>query len=158
MMTMRSQTSRHSLQLLVRREILALCRGDHGVFVLDSRTLRPVWQAAKDQFSAIRTLSTRKLHRPKSERRVVLICFWRRNLSQLLNAFRDDAEFGGLDITVVNDLTGTAEHSSEAVEFVCPLRAIRKFAEADITNQELINQSIILVNGVRINLNLQQVE
>jgi hypothetical protein len=79
-------------------------------------------------------------------------------LKSMLERIPDDAELGGLDITVLNDLTGTAGHSSEAVEFVCPLRAIRKFADADITNQELISQSVILVNGVRIALNLQQVE
>jgi hypothetical protein len=79
-------------------------------------------------------------------------------LKSILERIPDDAELGGLDITVVNDLTGTTGHSSEAVELVCPLKAMRRFAEADITNQELINQSVILVNGVRINLNLQQVE
>ncbi len=79
-------------------------------------------------------------------------------LKSMLERIPDDAELGGLDITVLNDLTGTTGHSSEAVEFVCPLKAIRKFADADITNQELINRSVILVNGVRINLNLQQVE
>jgi hypothetical protein len=79
-------------------------------------------------------------------------------LKSILEGIPDDAELGGLDITVLNDLTGPAGHSSEAVEFVCPLRAIRKFADADITNQELINQSVVMVNGVRVALNLQQVE
>jgi hypothetical protein len=79
-------------------------------------------------------------------------------LRSILERIPDDAELGGLDLTVLNDLTGTAGHSSEAVEFVCPLKALRKFANADITNQELINQSVVLVNGVRISLNLQQVE
>jgi hypothetical protein len=79
-------------------------------------------------------------------------------LKSILERMPDDAELGGLDITVLNDLTGTAGHSSEAVEFVCPLRAMRKFADADITNQELISQSVVIVNGVRIALNLQQVE
>jgi hypothetical protein len=79
-------------------------------------------------------------------------------LKSILERIPDDAELGGLDITVLNDLTGTAGHSSEAVEFVCPLKALRKFADADITNQELISQSIVVVNGVRIALNLQQVE
>ena len=80
------------------------------------------------------------------------------HLKSILERIPDDADLGGLDVTVLNDLTGTAGHSSEAVEFVCPLKAIRRFADADITNQELINQSVVLVNGVRINLNLQQVE
>jgi hypothetical protein len=79
-------------------------------------------------------------------------------LKSILERIPDDAELGGLDISVVNDLTGTAGHSSEALEFVCPLKVLRKFANADITNQELISQSVILVNGVRIALNLQQVE
>jgi len=30
--------------------------------------------------------------------------------------------------------------------------------DAEITNQDLINQSVVLVNGVRIALNLQTVE
>ena len=79
-------------------------------------------------------------------------------MKSILERIPDDAELGGLDVTVLNDFTGTAGHSSEAVEFVCPLKALRKFADADITNQELINQSIVLVNGVRISLTLQQVE
>jgi hypothetical protein len=79
-------------------------------------------------------------------------------LKSILEHVPDDEELGGLDITVLNDFTGTAGHWSEAVEFVCPLKAIRKFADADITNQELISQSVVLVNGVRIALNLQQVE
>jgi hypothetical protein len=36
--------------------------------------------------------------------------------------------------------------------------ALRNFVNADITNQQLIDQSIVLVNGVRIALNLQLVE
>jgi len=79
-------------------------------------------------------------------------------MKSILERIPDDAELGGLDITVLNDLTGTAGHSSEAVEFVCPVKPLRKFANADITNQELINQSVIMVNGVRITLNLQEVE
>jgi len=79
-------------------------------------------------------------------------------LKSILERIPDDAELNGLDVTIINDLTGPTGRSSEALEFVCPLRAMRKFADADITNQELINQSVVLVNGVRINLNLQQVE
>jgi hypothetical protein len=79
-------------------------------------------------------------------------------LKSILERVPEDAELGSLDITILNDLTATTGHLSEALEFVCPAKALRKFANADITNQELINQSVILVNGVRINLNLQQVE
>ena len=79
-------------------------------------------------------------------------------LKAILEHIPDDAELDGLDITILNDMTGAPGHSSEALEFVCPLKAFRKFADADITNQELINQSVVMVNGVRIELNLQQVE
>jgi FtsZ-interacting cell division protein YlmF len=41
---------------------------------------------------------------------------------------------------------------------VFSLQLLRQFTEAQVTNQELINRSIVLVNGVRIALNLQQVE
>jgi len=40
-------------------------------------------------------------------------------------------------------------------EFILPKDACRKYADLDITNQDLINQSIVLVDGERISLNLQ---
>jgi hypothetical protein len=66
----------------------------------------------------------------------------------------------GLDITVLNQfISGSSTTvSSEAVEYICPLGQLRRFTEYEITNQQLLEQSIILVNGVRIALNLQQVE
>ena len=79
-------------------------------------------------------------------------------LTSILERVPDDPELGGLDVSIINELAGTAGHSSEALEFAFPFKALRKFAKADITNQELINQSVVLVNGVRINLSLQQVE
>jgi hypothetical protein len=79
-------------------------------------------------------------------------------LKSMLDSVPDDSDIGGIDITIINDLAATPTHSSEALEFAFPLKALRKFANADITNQELINQTVVLVNGVRINLNLQQVE
>jgi hypothetical protein len=79
-------------------------------------------------------------------------------LKALLEKVPDGAEFDGLDITVLNQLASNPQPSSEAIEFVCPRKPLRQFVEAEITNQELINQSVVLVNGVRIALNLQQVE
>jgi len=66
--------------------------------------------------------------------------------------------FDGVDISVINNLASRPKPVSEAVEFICPLRLLRQFADAEITNQDLINQSVVLVNGVRIALNLAQVE
>ena len=47
-------------------------------------------------------------------------------------------------------------HRLFAIEFALPLKVLRQFLDADITNQQLLDQSIVLVNGVRIALNLQQ--
>jgi hypothetical protein len=79
-------------------------------------------------------------------------------LKALLAKVPDDPELGGLDITVLNQLAAKTQPSSEAIEFVCPFKPLRQFVDAEITNQDVINQSVVLVNGVRIALNLQQVE
>jgi hypothetical protein len=69
-----------------------------------------------------------------------------------------DVEFQLFDFTVLNKLSPTAKGTSEAVEFICPRSALRQFVNAEITNQQLLDQSVVLVNGVRIALNLQLVE
>jgi len=79
-------------------------------------------------------------------------------LKALLEKIPADAQIAGLDMTLLNQLSAKPGVSSEALEFVFPLKPLRQFTEAEITNQELINQSVVLVNGVRIALNLQQVE
>ena len=53
---------------------------------------------------------------------------------------------------------GAEKTPSETVDYICPLNSVRSFVENKITSQDLINQSIVLVNGVRIALNLQLVE
>jgi hypothetical protein len=79
-------------------------------------------------------------------------------LKDLLDKVPVEASFDGYDITVLNQLGSDPHASSEAVEFICPRRALSQFADADITNQQLIDESIVLVNGVRIALNLQTAE
>lgn len=79
-------------------------------------------------------------------------------LKGLLDKLPAGAGFDGLDISVINQLASKPTPASEAIEFVCPLKSLRQFVDAEITNQELINQSVVLVNGVRIALSLQQVE
>jgi hypothetical protein len=59
--------------------------------------------------------------------------------------------------SILNRL-GNEKDGSEAVEFICPLKSIRSFIEDGITSQDLIDQSLVLVNGVRINLHLELVE
>jgi hypothetical protein len=79
-------------------------------------------------------------------------------LKDLLDKVPADAPFDAYDITVLNQLGTEPRGSSEAVEFVCPRSVLRQFVNADITNQQLVDKSIVLVNGVRIALNLQLVE
>jgi hypothetical protein len=79
-------------------------------------------------------------------------------LKPLLAQVPSDPSLAGLDITVLNELASKPKPSSEAAEFICPLTLLRQFADAEITNQDLIDQSVVLVNGVRVALNLQQVE
>jgi hypothetical protein len=79
-------------------------------------------------------------------------------LKDLLEKIPADAPFDGLDISLLNQLGADPRGSSEAIEFIFPRKAVRQFVEAEITNQQLIDQSVVLVNGVRITLNLQLVE
>jgi len=69
-----------------------------------------------------------------------------------------DVEFQLFDFTILNKHSLGTKETSEAVEFICPRNALKRFLDAEITNQELLDQSIVLVNGVRIALNLQLVE
>jgi hypothetical protein len=79
-------------------------------------------------------------------------------LKDLLDKAPAEAAFDGYDITVLNQLGSDPHASSEAIEFISPRRALREFADADVTNQQLIDESIVLVNSVRIALDLQTAE
>jgi hypothetical protein len=79
-------------------------------------------------------------------------------LKPILDKVPDTSELSSLDITVIDELAAKSSQSSEAVEFIFPLKVLRRFVDSEITNQELIDQSVVLVNGVRIALNLQLVE
>ncbi len=63
----------------------------------------------------------------------------------------------GLDFSILNNLDNEKD-GSEAIEFICPVKSIQSFVEDGITSQELIDQSLVLVNGVRINLHLELAE
>ena len=78
-------------------------------------------------------------------------------LKALMPKLPEDLQVDALDFSVLNHL-GSEKDGSEAVEFICPLRAIRSFVEDEIAGQDLINQSVVLVNGVRIHLDLELVE
>jgi hypothetical protein len=68
-----------------------------------------------------------------------------------------DQQVEALDFSVLNHL-GDQKDSSEAIEFICPLKSVRSFIEDEITSQDLIDQSLVIVNGVRISLHLEAIE
>jgi hypothetical protein len=84
--------------------------------------------------------------------------FLARELKEILNKVPMEAAFDGYDFTVLNQLQPNSESSSEAVEYICPRSVLGQFVNAEITGQQLIDESVVLVNGVRIALNLQLVE
>jgi hypothetical protein len=79
-------------------------------------------------------------------------------LKDLSDRISADVEFQFFDFSVLNKLSPGVKGTSEAIEFICPRAALKQFVNSEITNQQLLDQSIILVNGVRIALNLQLVE
>ena len=79
-------------------------------------------------------------------------------LKDLSDRISSDIEFQLFDFSVLNKLSPGAKGTSEAIEFICPRTALKQFVNAEITNQQLLDHSVILVNGVRIALNLQLVE
>jgi len=79
-------------------------------------------------------------------------------LKDLSDRISPDIEFQLFDFSVLNKLSPGAKGTSEAIEFICPRTPLKQFVNAEITNQQLLDQSVILVNGVRIALNLQLVE
>jgi hypothetical protein len=83
--------------------------------------------------------------------------FLARQLKALVPKLPADLQVDALAFSVLNRL-GNEKDASEAVEFICPLKAIRSFVEDEITSQDLINQGEVLVNAVRIHLDLQLVE
>ena len=60
--------------------------------------------------------------------------------------------------SIVNQLASMGKERSEAVDFVMPKTVAQQFANAEITNQQAVDKSQVLVNGVRIELSLQTVE
>jgi hypothetical protein len=66
-----------------------------------------------------------------------------------------DASFDALHFSVLNNL---GPEKNETIEYICPMDSMRAFVENKITSQDLINKSMVLVNGVRIGLTLQLVE
>lgn len=78
-------------------------------------------------------------------------------LKTILRDLPSSPEYDTLHVTIL-DRTGAAGISSERIDYICPLGAVRSLIQNSITSQDLVDRSVILVNGVRIALNLQLVE
>jgi hypothetical protein len=81
-------------------------------------------------------------------------------MKDVLDLIPSDLPVDYYDFSVVNTLNSASggKERSEAIEFLLPRNLARRFANSDITNQELLDRGQVLVNGVRIALNLQLVE
>ena len=81
------------------------------------------------------------------------------HISHLLRAvskyFPERPQFEGVDFsTTVHQGQGTPL----SVEFVVPFLALSCYEKYDCTGQELINRSVVLINGERVSLDLQRAE
>jgi hypothetical protein len=81
-------------------------------------------------------------------------------MKDILDMLPEDAPIDFCNFSVVNPLPPAygGKERSEAIEYLCPMNLSRQFANSEITNQALIDRCQVLVNGVRIALNLQLVE
>jgi hypothetical protein len=79
------------------------------------------------------------------------------SLKELMKTFPADAKNDAFKFSVVNRVSNSMTQS-ETIDYICPAQSTRSFLDNKITSQELINQSMVLVNGVRIGLNLETVE
>ncbi|HKF21333.1 MAG TPA: hypothetical protein VKE93_07170 [Candidatus Angelobacter sp.] len=70
--------------------------------------------------------------------------------------FHTSPQFEGIDFSTTIHQAG--QPNSESVEFVVPFQALLCYEKYDCTGQELINRSIILINGERAALDLQKAE
>jgi hypothetical protein len=70
--------------------------------------------------------------------------------------FHNNPQFEGIDFSTT--VHQAAQPSSESVEFVVPFQALLCYEKYDCTGQELINRSIVLINGERVELDLQKAE
>jgi hypothetical protein len=82
------------------------------------------------------------------------------HISHILRAtskyFPDSPKFAGIDFSTTAIQPGTS--TNESVEFVVPFAALTCYEKYDCTGQELINRSIVLINGERVTLDLEKAE
>jgi hypothetical protein len=70
--------------------------------------------------------------------------------------FPGNPQFDSIDFSTT--IHQSAEPNSESVEFVVPLSVLNCYGKYDCTGQELINRSVVLINGERVSLDLERSE
>jgi hypothetical protein len=78
-------------------------------------------------------------------------------LKDISRKLPSDAQYDAVAFSVLNHF-GNDKDPAETIEFICPMDSMRSFVENKITSQDLINKSMVLVNGVRIGVDLERVE
>ena len=77
-------------------------------------------------------------------------------LRPVSKSFHGDPQFQGVNFSTTVHLA--AQSATTSVEFVIPFTALACYERYDCTGQELINRSVVLINGERAELNLMQAE
>lgn len=104
---------------------------------------------------------TTELEQPagSSQYRIAALAF-DTHISHLLRPvskyFHEDPQFDGVDFSTTVHQAG--QSGGESVEFVAPFAALSCYEKYDCTGQELIHRSIVLINGERVELDLQRAE
>ncbi|HEV2690070.1 MAG TPA: hypothetical protein VGV35_16035 [Bryobacteraceae bacterium] len=87
-----------------------------------------------------------------------------RHVAHLVRPFlaivKTDPEFAGVVFSSNVRIAGKTGDSTltQSVEFFFPLAELRRYGQFDITGQQLINSGVVLVNGERVELDLQKAE
>jgi hypothetical protein len=77
----------------------------------------------------------------------------------VLSYLKNARDFDGVDFSTTIRLGKDSNSESKlAVEYLFPLNALRSYEGYDCTGQQLLDASIILINGERVGLNLQAAE
>jgi hypothetical protein len=74
----------------------------------------------------------------------------------VLAFFQQDSSFDGVNFSTT--VKSNASSAPIAVEFLVPFSVMRCYAQYDCTGQQMVDSSIVLINGERVGLDLQRAE
>jgi hypothetical protein len=75
-----------------------------------------------------------------------------------LASLKTKPDFDGINFSTSVRLAGAGNGSGQSVEFIFPAAALTCYEQYDCTGQQLINQGFVLINGERVELELQSAE